>query len=74
MWQVRDAIDALPHDEATVVRMQHLDGLTHREISEKLGIALGHREVTFAPRAPSLADCSDSRAVLATSSRGKRAE
>ena len=41
VWQVRAAIDTLPYDEATVVRLQHLDGLTHREISEKLGIALG---------------------------------
>ena len=28
-------------DEATIVRMQHLDGMTHREISDGLGIALG---------------------------------
>ena len=41
VWHVRKAIDALPADEKTIVRLQHLDGLTHREISEKLGIALG---------------------------------
>ena len=41
VWHVRQAIDALPSDEATIVRLQHLDGLTHREISEKLGLALG---------------------------------
>jgi len=41
VWHVRRAIDALPHDEATIVRLQHLDGMTHAEISEKLGIALG---------------------------------
>ena len=41
VWHVRHAIDALPRDEATVVRLQHLDGLTQSEISEKLGIALG---------------------------------
>jgi RNA polymerase sigma factor (sigma-70 family) len=40
-WRVRRAIDALPRDEATIVRLQHLDGLTHNEISEELGIALG---------------------------------
>lgn len=40
-WHVRRAIDALPSDEATIVRLQHLDGMTHREISEKLGLALG---------------------------------
>ena len=41
VWHVRRAIDALPRDEATVVRLQHLEGLTHNEISEELGIALG---------------------------------
>jgi RNA polymerase sigma-70 factor (ECF subfamily) len=41
VWHVRRAIDSLPIDEATVVRLQHLDGLTHAEIADKLGIALG---------------------------------
>jgi RNA polymerase sigma factor (sigma-70 family) len=41
VWHVRRAIDTLPRDEATIVRLQHLDGLTHNEISEELGIALG---------------------------------
>ncbi len=41
VWRVRAAIDTLPHDEATVVRLQHLDGMTHSEISAKLGIAIG---------------------------------
>jgi RNA polymerase sigma-70 factor (ECF subfamily) len=41
VWHVRQAIDALPPDEATIVRMQHLDGMSHREIAEALGIALG---------------------------------
>ena len=41
VWHVRRAIDALPGEEAAVVRLQHLDGLTHNEISEQLGIALG---------------------------------
>ena len=41
VWHVRRAIDALPRDEATVVRLQHLEGLTHNEISKELGIALG---------------------------------
>jgi RNA polymerase sigma factor (sigma-70 family) len=39
--QVRRAIDALSPEEATIVRLQHLDGMTQREISAKLGIALG---------------------------------
>jgi RNA polymerase sigma-70 factor (ECF subfamily) len=41
VWQVRRAIDALSPDEAVVIRLQHLDGMTQQEISEKLGIALG---------------------------------
>lgn len=41
VWQVRKAIDMLSPEEATVVRMQHLEGMTQVEISEKLGIALG---------------------------------
>ena len=41
VWHVRRAIDALPPEEATIVRLQHLDGLTHAEISEKLEIPVG---------------------------------
>jgi RNA polymerase sigma-70 factor (ECF subfamily) len=41
VWHVRRAIDDLPDDEATVVRLQHLDGLTHQQIAERLGLALG---------------------------------
>jgi RNA polymerase sigma-70 factor (ECF subfamily) len=41
VWQVRRAIDALSADEAVIVRLQHLDGMTHTEIAETLGIALG---------------------------------
>jgi RNA polymerase sigma factor (sigma-70 family) len=41
VWHVRRAIDELPGDEATVVRLQHLDGLTQQEIAERLGLALG---------------------------------
>jgi RNA polymerase sigma-70 factor, ECF subfamily len=40
-WRVREAIDTLPTDEAAVVRLQHLDGLTHSEIADTLGIAPG---------------------------------
>lgn len=39
--QVRLAIDALGDDERAIVRLQHLEGLTHAEIAERLGIALG---------------------------------
>jgi RNA polymerase sigma-70 factor (ECF subfamily) len=41
VWQVRRAIDALSPDEAAIMRMQHLDGMTQHEIAEELGIALG---------------------------------
>jgi len=41
VWRVRAAIDALPVDEASIVRMQHVDGMSHVEIAEKLGIPLG---------------------------------
>jgi RNA polymerase sigma-70 factor (ECF subfamily) len=41
VWHVRRAIDLLPADEANIVRLQHLDGMTHNEISEKLGVAVG---------------------------------
>jgi RNA polymerase sigma-70 factor (ECF subfamily) len=41
MWRVRTAIDELPDDEAIVVRLQHLDGLTQHEIADQLGLALG---------------------------------
>lgn len=41
VWHVRQAIDTLPADEAAIVRLQHLDGMTHHEISQHLGIAVG---------------------------------
>jgi RNA polymerase sigma-70 factor (ECF subfamily) len=39
--QVRLAVEALAPDERDVVRLQHLEGLTHQEIADRLGIALG---------------------------------
>ena len=39
--QVRMAVDALPPDERDIVRLQHLDGCTHAEIAEQLGLPLG---------------------------------
>lgn len=41
VWHVRRAIDTLPAAEKSVVRMQHLDGMTHNEIADRLGIPLG---------------------------------
>jgi RNA polymerase sigma factor (sigma-70 family) len=40
-WHVRRAIEELPPDEADVVRLQHLEGLTHTEIALRLGVAVG---------------------------------
>ena len=40
-WQVRAAVDSLDADEREIVRLQHLEGYTHSEISERLGLALG---------------------------------
>jgi RNA polymerase sigma-70 factor (ECF subfamily) len=40
-FQVRQAIDALPSDEAEVVRLSHLDGLSHPEIADRLGVPVG---------------------------------
>jgi RNA polymerase sigma-70 factor (ECF subfamily) len=39
--QVRLAIDALPPDDKEVVRLQHLEGFTHQEIADRLGLPLG---------------------------------
>jgi RNA polymerase sigma-70 factor (ECF subfamily) len=41
VWHVRRAIDALPDDEAAIVRLQHLQGMTHQEIASELDIAIG---------------------------------
>jgi RNA polymerase sigma factor (sigma-70 family) len=41
VWEVRQAIDALPPDEQEVVRLQHLEGLSHQEIAERVGVPLG---------------------------------
>jgi RNA polymerase sigma-70 factor (ECF subfamily) len=41
VWQVRRAIETLTDEEASVVRLQHLDGMTHVEIAEKLGVPVG---------------------------------
>ena len=41
VWHVRRAIDQPEVEEATIVRLQHLEGMTHAAISERLGIPLG---------------------------------
>ena len=41
VWRVREAIDALPAAERELVRLQHLDGMSHREIAERLDLPIG---------------------------------
>ncbi|WP_041299545.1 RNA polymerase sigma factor [Ilumatobacter coccineus] len=40
-WVVRRAIEHLDPDERDVVRLQHVEGYTHTEIAERLGVAVG---------------------------------
>ncbi|MFK7917075.1 MAG: RNA polymerase sigma factor [Ilumatobacter sp.] len=41
IYDVRQALDALPPDERTVMKMSHLLGMSHGEIAEELGIPVG---------------------------------
>ena len=41
VWTVRQAVDALPAEERAVVRLQHLEGLTHAAIAARLCIPVG---------------------------------
>jgi RNA polymerase sigma-70 factor (ECF subfamily) len=41
VWSVRAAIESLDDDEREIVRLQHLEGHTHAEIADRLGIAVG---------------------------------
>ncbi len=41
VWEIRRAVEELPEDEREVIRMGHFEELTHREIAERLGIAVG---------------------------------
>ncbi len=41
VWSVRAAIESLDPDERDVVRLQHLEGCTHAQIAERLGVAVG---------------------------------
>ena len=50
VWRVRRAIDELPPDEATVVRLQHVDGLTQVEIADAVGHRVGNGQVAISPR------------------------
>jgi len=41
VWEVREAVAQLPAEEQEVVRLQHLDGFTHAQIAERIGVAVG---------------------------------
>ncbi|HSO49086.1 MAG TPA: RNA polymerase sigma factor [Acidimicrobiia bacterium] len=41
VFEVRSALDRLPDEERQVVKLSHLDGFTHAEISEQLDIPVG---------------------------------
>ena len=41
VWQVRQAVDALPPDEREAVRLTSFDGFTHAEVAERLDIPIG---------------------------------
>lgn len=41
VWEVRAAVDDLPDGEREVVRLAHLQGLTHAEIADRLAIPVG---------------------------------
>ena len=40
-YEVRTTLDGLPPDEREVVRLAHLEGLTHAEVAERLGVPVG---------------------------------
>jgi RNA polymerase sigma factor (sigma-70 family) len=41
VWAVREAVAELPADEQEVIRLQHMEGFTHSQIAERLGVAVG---------------------------------
>lgn len=41
IWEVRTAVDQLSEREAIVLRLEHFERLTHPEIADRLGIAVG---------------------------------
>jgi RNA polymerase sigma-70 factor (ECF subfamily) len=41
MWEVRQAVDSLPADEAQLIKLQHFAGMTHSEIAAELNIPVG---------------------------------
>jgi RNA polymerase sigma-70 factor (ECF subfamily) len=41
VWEVRRVVADLPDDERRIVHMQHFEGMTHAQIAQRLGLALG---------------------------------
>ena len=41
VWAVREAIASLPPEEQDVVRLQHVEELSHGEIAERLAVPVG---------------------------------
>jgi RNA polymerase sigma factor (sigma-70 family) len=41
VWEVREAMAHLPPEEQEIVRLQHLEGFTHAQIAERLGMPVG---------------------------------
>ncbi|MEM7321716.1 MAG: RNA polymerase sigma factor [Actinomycetota bacterium] len=41
IWEVRRAVDDLPVGERDVVRLCNLEGLSHEEVAERLGVPVG---------------------------------
>lgn len=41
VWEVRQAVAELPQDEREVVKLQHFSGLTHTQIADHIGVAVG---------------------------------
>lgn len=41
IWEVRTALEELPADERDVVRLAHLEGMTQRQIAQRLDVPIG---------------------------------
>jgi RNA polymerase sigma-70 factor (ECF subfamily) len=41
VWTVRAAIESLEPEEREIVRLQHVEGWTHAQISDRLGVPIG---------------------------------
>ncbi len=46
-WEIRVALERLPDDERVVLRLSHVEGLTHPEIAERLDVPLGTVKSSF---------------------------